>query len=115
MGSDPRVNSAGSGSEDGEQPRSYMGLSIICTLLCFPTAIISIRESMACERFLNQGRTDLAKLASQKARKWLWYSTVLGVMSLLILLLAVYLLWPLITDGLFIIKDRILGEPKSFY
>lgn len=102
---------------DSPEPRSYLIPSIICTLFCFPTAAFAIRESIACERFKSDEQMDLAEKASKKAKWWIWNSIILGFISLLVTGIAIYEFWPLIMDGVHILRTMILERfsEDSYY
>lgn len=99
------------------EPPSYLVLSIICTVLCFPTALISIKESISCEHLKSEGKMELASIASQKAKRWLWYSFILGILALLVTGLLIYQFWPLLMEGFqhirIMILDRLIDD--SYY
>ncbi|MEG1258029.1 MAG: CD225/dispanin family protein [Akkermansia sp.] len=88
-----------------EKIKNYLILSLLCTIFCFPTAVISIRESLRCEEFKKANNWDAAQNASLKAKRWLIYSLLLGIISILGFALMIYLLYPLLIEGFDIIRD----------
>jgi hypothetical protein len=74
-------------------PRAYLGWGLVTTVLCFlPLGLVALYYGFRTNRAMLEGREEDARRASATTRRWLIATIVIGLLTWLLLALAVLLL-----------------------
>jgi len=89
--SEPSVSFAS--PSDGRAPRTYLGLGLVATALCFvPLGLVTLYYGLRVSRALAEGDTERAMHDSHVARGWLAATIVIGIVVYLFVAAALVLL-----------------------